>query len=154
MSAEGQFLVGSVGYRALRDHELGVSWVGGLTLGADPISYAIAHRSWMEGDPIEAFTVRKQAKSHGLGQRIEGGLPSATPVVVVEDAMTSGSSALEAVRVVEEHGASVAAVLTLVDRQAGGGEAVREAGYPLVAIYTADELLAVEGRAELRTGAD
>ena len=146
MSAEGQFLVGKVAYEALREREPDVRWVGGLTLGADPVAYAIAHRSWMEGDPIEAFTIRKQTKTYGAGQRIEGGLPSGVPVVAVEDTLTSGASALGAVEVLEDHGVTVLGVLTLVDRDVGGGEAIRAAGYPLITLFTAAELLEASGQ--------
>lgn len=141
MSAEGQSLTGRVCHDVLRETGWSFTHVGGLTLGADPVAYAIAHRSWEEGEPTDAFTVRKAAKEHGTGERIEGGLPSGARVVVIEDSMTSGKSALEAVRAVEEHGATVAGVLTLVDRQEGGRERVEAAGYALAAVFTADELL-------------
>ena len=141
MSAEGQFLVGQVAFQALREREPTVCWVGGLTLGADPVAYAIAQRSWMEGDPIEAFTIRKQTKTHGTAQRIEGGLPSGVSVIVVEDTLTSGASALQAIEVLEDHEATVLGVLALVDRDAGGGDAIRAAGYPLITLFTAAELL-------------
>ena len=145
MSAEGQFLVGQVAFQALREQEPSVCWVGGLTLGADPVAYAIAQRSWMEGDPIEAFTIRKQPKTHGTGQRIEGGLPSGVSVMVVEDTLTSGKSALQAIKVLEDHEDTVLGVLALVDRGAGGAEVVRAAGYPLITLFTAAELLKASG---------
>ena len=75
MSAEGQKLVGRVAYAAIQDHGLDPTHVGGLTMGADPIAYAIAHVSALEGWVIDGFSVRKRAKDHGTGQRIEGGLP-------------------------------------------------------------------------------
>jgi orotate phosphoribosyltransferase len=146
MSAEGQFLVGAAAYALIREAAPAASWIGGLTLGADPISYAIAHRSWLEGAPVEAFTVRKKAKEHGMGGRIEGGLPSGARVVVVEDTLTSGGSALEAVAAVREHGAEVLAVLTLVDREAGGRERILQAGCPLLTLFTVSELLSAAGR--------
>lgn len=145
MSAEGQFLVGNVGYAALREVAPTAEWVGGLTLGADPISYAIAHRSWIEKAPIEAFTVRKKAKEHGMGGRIEGGLPTGSRVVVIEDTLTSGGSALEAVSAVREHGAEVLAVLTLVDREAGGRARIEAAGCTLLTLFTVSELLSAAG---------
>jgi orotate phosphoribosyltransferase len=148
MSAEGQYLVGQLGFQVLRAQYPEVRWVGGLTLGADPIAYAVAHRSWLEEDPIDAFTVRKQAKSYGTGRRIEGGLPTGVSVVAVEDTLTSGSSALDAVAALEEHGVEVRAVFTLIDRGAGGAEAVRDAGYPLLTLFTAAELLEVSRHAE------
>lgn len=145
MSAEGQFLTGKVCWKALVDSAHAVSHVGGLTMGADPVAYAIAHRSWLEGKPLDAFSVRKEAKGHGLGKRIEGGLPTGARCVVVEDSMTTGSSALRAVAALETTGAEVVAVMTLVDREEGGREAVESAGHPLVAVFTGTELLAALG---------
>ncbi len=142
MSAEGQTLVGSVGYQAIREAGWSPTHVGGLTLGADPVSYAIAHHSWSVGDPIDAYTVRKAPKSHGTGQRIEGGLPPGGRVVVVEDSMTSGTSALDAVAAVLDHGVSVLGVFCLVDREEGGRERIEEAGYPVVAAFSGPDLRA------------
>jgi orotate phosphoribosyltransferase len=142
MSAEGQFLVGEVALRAIEEAGWRPGWIGGLSLGADPIAYAVAHRSWLEGRPIEGFSVRKKAKDHGTGNRIEGGVPEGADVVVVEDSMTSGGSALEAVAALEAHGARVVGVLTVVDREEGGADRIRKEGYPVVALFTARELLA------------
>ena len=92
-------------------------------MGADPVAFAIAHRSWLDGHPLDAFSVRKKAKEHGTGQRIEGGLPEGAACLVIEDSMTTGSSALKAVAAIREHGAIVVGVLTLVDREEGGRDA-------------------------------
>lgn len=141
MCAEGQMLVGRVAYDAIRAAGLDVSHVGGLTMGADPVSYAIAHRSWLEGQPLDAFSVRKKAKEHGTGQRIEGGLPTDARCILVEDSMTTGSSALQAAEVIEAHGATIVAVFTLVDREEGGREKLAEAGLELIAAFRGPELL-------------
>jgi len=141
MCAEGQMLVGRVAYDAIRAAGLDVSHVGGLTMGADPVSYAIAHQSWLEGQPLDAFSVRKKAKEHGTGQRVEGGLPVGARCVVVEDSMTTGSSAVAAVEALADHGAIVVAVLTLVDRMEGGRERLAEVGLPLLAVFGGPELL-------------
>jgi len=142
MSAEGQDLVGRVGLQAIQEAGWEPDWIGGLTLGADPIAYAIAHASWADGRPIDAFTVRKAPKEHGTGRQIEGGLPEDARVVLLEDSVTSGGSALRAARVVAAHGARVLGVLALVDREEGGREAIEGAGYPFRAIYRAGELVA------------
>ena len=152
MSAEGQFLIGRVCLETVRKQGWGASHVGGLTLGADPIAYAIAHASWAETEgagggtgasaALDAFTVRKVPKTHGTAQRIEGGLPTGARCVVIEDSMTSGGSALDAVRSAQQHGAVVAGVLTLVDRQEGGRERIlSETGLEVVSVFTARELL-------------
>lgn len=146
MSAEGQALVGQVALKAIRDAGFAPDWVGGLTMGADPVAYAIAHRSWLDGAGVNAFSVRKQPKGHGTGNLIEGGLPSGARVFVVEDSLTSGSSALRAVDALRDHGADVLGVFTLVDRESGGEALLREnAGLDLVRLFTADELLEFAG---------
>lgn len=143
MSAEGQFLTGRVALDALWAEGLWPNWVGGLTMGADPVAYSLARASWESGHPIDAFSVRKQAKEHGTGQLIEGGFePEGAQVVIVEDSMTTGSSALQAISAVEAAGGTVLAVLTVVDREEGGRERLEEAGHKLVSLYTATELLA------------
>jgi len=154
MSAAGQLLVGRVCLDLIEGAGLDVSHVGGLTLGADPLTYAIAHASAAANRPLDGFTVRKRAKDHGTGRRIEGGLPTDARVVVVEDTMTTGRSALSAVDAVREHGAEVAAVLVLVDREEGGRERIESADLPLLVAYTASELLETAGESEDPGGAE
>ncbi|MEX2465826.1 MAG: orotate phosphoribosyltransferase [Gemmatimonadota bacterium] len=154
MSAEGQALVGRVALAALRGSGLEPTHVGGLTMGADPISYAIAHRSFLDGAPLDAFSVRKQAKKHGTGQRIEGGLPSDARCVMIEDAMTTGGSTLDAIDAVLEHGADVIGVLTLVDRSEDAAARFGARGLPLIALYTGEALLrAAKAAGQSRRGA-
>lgn len=141
MSAEGQALTGKVCWDALRASGLDFTHVGGLTMGADPVSYAIARESFDRGDPHDAFSVRKQPKGHGTGQQVEGGLPTDARCLVIEDSMTSGGSALKAVDVLRDYGCTVVGILTLVDREEGGRERLDEAGIPLVAVFTGGELL-------------
>jgi orotate phosphoribosyltransferase len=143
MSAEGQFLCGIMCLEAIRALDWDPTHVGGLTMGADPLSYAVAHRSWIDGAPLDAFSVRKTSKAHGTGQRVEGGLPEGARVVVMEDSLTSGGSALQAVEAIEEHGATVLGILALVDREEGARERIQAAGYSLHAIFAAQDLLEV-----------
>src|SRR5690606_3068711 len=103
-------------WELLRSSGLDPQVVGGLTMGADPVSYAIAYTSWLTGEPVHAFSVRKQAKEHGRGRRIEGCFEAGQKVVVVEDVITSGGSALTACAAVEEEGGSVLGVLAILDR--------------------------------------
>ena len=142
MTAEGQRLAGKVAYDLIEGAGWDVTHVGGLTLGADPVSYAIAHHSTTRAHALDAFTVRKEAKDHGTGQQIEGGLPTDARVVVVEDAVTSGASAIQAVEAVSKHGATIAGVICLVDREEGGRAKLDELGLPLLAIFTGPQLLA------------
>src|SRR5437867_9949625 len=94
LDPEGATLVGRC-ILALIDREgIRPAAVGGLTLGADPIAAAVAVLSWQSGRPIPAFLVRKSAKDHGTGRRIEGWLPKGRPALIVEDVVTSGGSSL------------------------------------------------------------
>ncbi|MGI9179159.1 MAG: orotate phosphoribosyltransferase [Longimicrobiaceae bacterium] len=140
--AEGQFLIGRLGLALLRGAGLRPEAIGGLTMGADPVSYAIAHASWLAGEPIHAFTVRKEPKAHGTGRRIEGCFAPGDRVVVVEDVITSGGSALRACEAVRAEEGEVLAVLALVDRESGGREAIEAVGYPVLSLYRVSELLA------------
>lgn len=142
MTAEGQRLTGKVAYDLIEEAGWDVTHVGGLTLGADPVTYAIAHHSTSRKRVLDGFTVRKEAKGHGTGQRIEGGLPTNARVVIVEDAVTSGASAIRAIEAVREHGATIAGVICLVDREEGGQAKLDALGIPLLAAFTGAELLA------------
>lgn len=141
MSGAGQLLIGRVGLDALDAAGWTPSCVGGLTLGADPVSYALAHAAARVGRDLDAFTVRKETKGHGTGRRIEGGFHADGGVVIVEDVVTTGDSALRATQVVEEAGGRVIGIIALVDRGDSGRERIERAGYPLVALFTAEELL-------------
>lgn len=141
MSGSGQLLIGRVGLDAMDAADWKPQCVGGLTLGADPVAYALAHAATREGRELDAFTVRKEAKAHGTGRRIEGGFQPGADVVVIEDVVTTGDSALRAIQVVEEAGARVLGVLTVVDREDSGRDRLERAGYALVALFTASELL-------------
>ena len=140
MSAEGMVLIGREGVRAIRDAGWKATAVGGLTLGADPVAYAIAAASVAEGPAMDAFTVRKEPKQHGTQRLIEGNFAAGAAVVVVEDVITSGGSALQAIEAVAAEGGSVAGVLAVVDREQGGRERLEAAGFPVRALTTASAL--------------
>ena len=142
MTAEGQRLTGKIAYDLIDEAGWDVTHVGGLTLGADPVTYAIAHHSTARARVLDGFTVRKEPKGHGTGQQIEGGLPAEARVVIVEDAVTSGASAIRAIEAVRQHGATVAGVICLVDREEGGRAKLDELGLRLLAAFTGPELLA------------
>ncbi len=141
MSGPGQLLIGRVGLDSLDAAGWEPASVGGLTMGADPVAYAVAHAAAAAGRPLDAFTVRKEAKAHGTGRRIEGGFQTDTDVVVVEDVITTGDSALRAIQVVEESGGRVLGVLSVVDREEAGRERLERAGYALVSLFTVSALL-------------
>lgn len=141
MHAEGQVLVGQLGWELLKGSGLGPDAVGGLTMGADPVSFALAYTSWLAGDPLHAFSVRKQAKEHGTGKRIEGCFETGNRVIVIEDVITTGGSALDACAAVEAEGGEVVAVLALLDRESGGREKIEAAGYRVLSLFRISELL-------------
>ncbi len=141
MHAEGLALIGELGLAAVRAQGWAAGSVGGLTLGADPVAYAIALASQSRPPAINAFTVRKAAKTHGTARRIEGCFEPGDSVVVVEDVITTGGSALEAVAAVRAEGGMVCGVLAVVDRGEGGREVIARTGLPVVALATASELL-------------
>ncbi len=141
MSGRGLALIGRLGLAALDELGWEPAAVGGLTLGADPVAYAMAHAAELAGRDLDAFTVRKQAKDHGAGRRIEGSFREGMTVVVTEDVVTSGRSAHRAIRAVEDAGGTVLGVLAVVDREEGGRELLEEKGYRLVSLFTASALL-------------
>jgi orotate phosphoribosyltransferase len=141
MSGAGQLLIGRCGVRELDARGWTPDAVGGLTLGADPVAYALAHAAAAANRVLDAFTVRKEAKQHGTGRLIEGNLAAGAAVVVVEDVITSGQSALRAIRSVEDASARVLGVLAVVDREEGGSERISAAGYNVTRLFRASELL-------------
>ena len=142
MSPEGLARIGPAGLAAIREAGWSADAVGGLTLGADPIAYAISYASALAGTPIRAFTVRKEAKTHGTGKLIEGPFRSGDRVVVIEDTITTGGSALKAVEAVRAAGGEVVGVLALVDREEGGREAIEAAGCAVRSLVRASEIVA------------
>jgi orotate phosphoribosyltransferase len=144
MSPEGLALIGPLGLRLLHDEHWRVDAVGGLTLGADPIAYAISYASALEGRSlIRAFTVRKEAKRHGTGQLIEGPFRADDRVVVIEDVITTGGSALRAAEAIRNAGGQIVGVLAVVDREEGGREALEAAGLQVRALTRARDIIAL-----------
>lgn len=140
MSAEGLSLIGRAGLQAIREAGWAPAAIGGLTMGADPVSYAVALASLAAPPILNAFSVRKAAKGHGTKRRIEGNFTAGAAVVVAEDVITSGGSALQAVRAIEEEGGLVVGVLAVVDREEGGRGAIEAAGYGVVSLTTTTSL--------------
>jgi orotate phosphoribosyltransferase len=102
--------------------------VGGLTLGADPVATAMLHSAAAEGMVLDAFVVRKNTKDHGMQRRIEGLEVAGQRVLAVEDTSTTGGSVLSAVEALDEAGATVVGVATVVDRDTGAREAIEAEG--------------------------
>lgn len=140
MSGEGLALIGALSLERLAARGWAPQAIGGLTLGADPVAYAIAAAARTRGLALDAFAVRKQPKTHGTGKRIEGCFQPGTPVVIVEDVITTGHSTQEAIVAVESEGGRVLGVLAVVDREEGGRAALERAGYAVEVLLSASEL--------------
>ena len=141
MSAQGQRLIGALALGAIREAGWAPASVGGLTMGADPVAYAIARASADAPPQIQAFSVRKAAKEHGTRQTIEGNFAPGEAVVIVEDVLTTGGSALQAIDAIRQAGGLILGVLVVVDREQGGREAVEKAGIKVVALTTTEQIL-------------
>jgi orotate phosphoribosyltransferase len=120
--------------------ERGATAVGGMTMGADPLASAAIGAE--AGNDLVAFFVRKDKKQHGLQRWIEGPvLEPGTRCLVVEDVVTTGGSTVRAIERILEEGHEIAGVLSVVDRLAGGGDAIEQAGgKPYRPLVTIDEL--------------
>jgi orotate phosphoribosyltransferase len=114
--------------------------VGGLTMGADPVATAIMHQAAARGRSIDAFVVRKAAKAHGMGRQVEGPDVKGKKVIVVEDTSTTGGSPLTAAKALEEAGAIIVAVATVVDRDTGADKVIGDAGYRYLSAVSLDDL--------------
>ena len=115
--------------------------VAGLTLGADPLVSGVAQAAALAGQHLDALIVRKEAKGHGTGAWLEGPLTAAgSRITVLEDVVTTGGSSLKAVHQLREAGYSVERVVTIVDRQEGGQEAMQAAGLELCSLFLLEEV--------------
>lgn len=110
--------------------------VGGMSIGADPITAATITMSAIHGIPLRGFMVRKESKGHGTNQYIEGPVKNGDRVVIVEDVVTTGSSSMEAIRRVEDAGMTVAGVVAIIDRMEGGMQAFQDKGYVFRSLFT------------------
>lgn len=142
LTGEGHFLLGRLFLALLDDIEASEGKLhdacGGMSIGADPLSSALSLTAFLGGRELPAIYVRKEAKGHGTGAYLEGlkTIPEGARVVLVEDVVTTGGSSLLAARRLREHGFSVAHVIAIVDRQAGGFEAFAKEGLELHALFT------------------
>lgn len=141
MSPEGLVLIGQLGLEAIEDARWNADAVGGLTLGADPVAYAIAYTSRLRSRSVRAFTVRKEPKSHGTGQLIEGPFRRGDHVTIIEDVITTGASAVRAMTAVRAAGGIVVGVLAVVDREEGGRESIEQEGVSVIALTTATDIV-------------
>lgn len=140
---KGAYLLGELMLASILDLPVKISAVGGPTLGADPLVTAVSLTSFLKGHPIPAFIIRKEPKGHGTGAWLEGikNLNTGDRVMILEDVVTTGTSSLRACDKAREFGLEVHGILTVVDREEGGAETIREAGYYFGALFTKSELV-------------
>jgi orotate phosphoribosyltransferase len=134
LDAEGATLIGELMIDRLAGTD--TQAIGGLETGAIAVVAATIQAGFRRGQPIAGFYVRKKAKEHGTGKLIEGNLPKAGRVVLLEDVMTSGESVIKALDAVREAGCVVERIITVVDRQAGATETLARHGVALESLFT------------------
>jgi orotate phosphoribosyltransferase len=140
LSPRGMFLTGNLVFAAIQSSD--VRGVGGLTFGADPIAVATAFASELNHQPIQAFSIRKTRKDHGIIRWLEGDVHPGERVAIIDDVATTGGSTIKAIQRAREEGLEVVQAVILVDRQEGGLANIREHVADATAIITRDELLA------------
>lgn len=140
LSARGMYLIGHLMFNEIKDSP--VSAVGGLTFGADPIAVATAFASEINAKPVNAFSIRKTRKDHGIIRWVEGDVQSGQPVVIIDDVATTGGSTIKAIERAQSEGLKVVKSVILVDRQEGGLDNIRKHVSDVTAIVTRDDLLA------------
>jgi len=137
---EGMECIGRLIFERIKN--LHIQGIGGLTLGADPIAYAVMAAAYQERQYIKIFIVRKSEKDHGLKRKIEGDLHAGDMVVVVDDVLTTGQSTITAIEKAKANGFLVERAIVLVDRQEEQGlQHVQSTGIPVEALLTRDEIM-------------
>lgn len=141
LHAEGSWLIGRLFNDLLKD--LDIRGVGGMTMGADPLVSSTTVLSHELGRPLHGLLVRKESKGHGTNQFVEGlgNFQPGDPVTMLEDVVTTGGSLLKACDRVRDAGLNIVAVCAILDREEGGREKLKEAGYELHALFTRKELV-------------
>lgn len=133
---EGAYLIGKLILKLLEKGER-VKAVGGMTMGADPLSVSVSVLSYIKKKGLPAFFIRKEPKKHGTGLWIEGtkNLKSGMAVAILEDVVTTGASLLHAIERTEKEGLVVKRVIAVVDREEGGREEIEKKGYRLESLF-------------------
>ncbi|MBL7180088.1 MAG: orotate phosphoribosyltransferase [Desulfobacterales bacterium] len=140
LSPRGMFLAGQLVFDAIKD--LNIDGIGGLTFGADPIAIATAFVSELSGKPVNAFSIRKTRKDHGIVRWVEGDVKPGQRVAIIDDVATTGGSTMKAIERARAEGLEVVKAVILVDRQEGGLKNIRQQVADVTAIITRDELMA------------
>ncbi len=114
---------------------------GGMTLGADPLAFALAQQSYLRQKPRYPLIVRKNEKGHGMKRRIEGYLDNVDKVLVLDDVVTTGGSSILAIQAFRDAGKKVTHCLTLVDRMEGATEEMAKMGVQLISLFNLDDFI-------------
>jgi orotate phosphoribosyltransferase len=133
------YLAGHLIFDEIKDSK--ISGVGGLTFGADPLAVATAFASGINARPINAFSIRKTRKDHGIIRWVEGDVQPGQRVAIIDDVATTGGSTIKAVERAQSEGLEVVKAVILVDRQEGGLDNIREKVEQVCAIISRDELM-------------
>ncbi|MBS3759548.1 MAG: orotate phosphoribosyltransferase [Desulfobacterales bacterium] len=134
--------IGTLMYDKIQALGLTPKGVGGLTMGADPIAISVAYTSQLRGRPIDAFSVRKTPKAHGLRLPIEGNMEPDDPVIVIEDVVTTGGSTIKAINAVRDFGLEILGVIALLDRcEQNGRENIEACGVRMHALLTVHDFI-------------
>jgi len=139
LCARGIFLAGHLLFEEIKDDD--VTGVGGLTFGADPLAVATAFASELKAKPINAFSIRKTRKDHGMIRWIEGDVKPDERVAIIDDVATTGGSTIKAIERARSEGLEVVKAVIFVDRQEGGIENIRQHVSNVSSIVTRDELV-------------
>ena len=143
----GAQLIGELGWAATQEQinsqGYKIDAIGGMTMGADPISLAVGMTSAIKtpDEMIQVFNIRKEPKEYGRGKQIEGNFNEGDQVIVVDDVITTGGSTIKAIEAIERAGGKVKFALILVDREEGGREAIEARNVPVVSLYSRSTLL-------------
>lgn len=141
-SPDGIYLVGRIVFEKIKELGLRPDAIGGLTMGADPIAYAVAMYSYSVKEPIQAFVIRKEPKEHGMRLPIEGNVKTGDHVIIIDDVITTGGSTIKAINVAKENGLIIDAVIVLVDRcEQNGRQNIEALGYPVYDILTVNDFV-------------
>ena len=142
LSGRGSYLLGKLLYEQIAP--LNADAVGGVVIGAAPMVTAVTAHSAQSGHPLDGFLIRKESKGHGTGKQIEGHIQPWMRVVLVEDVVTTGGSLIKGIEAIERDFPSVtiAGVISIVDRNAGGREALAQKAIPYQSLYAIDAFLA------------
>ncbi len=139
---EGSYLVAALLLDRLRD-----DWpdaAGGPTLGADPIAGSLATVSHLHGNPLPTFIVRSATKDHGTQKLVEGHLQKGDRVILLDDVITRGGSLVRAIKSVREVGGEVIKIMTILNRNAGGDEAIAKEGLTIDSIFELPDIVTVK----------